>query len=242
MEQQLQAVTGECAADGVWFSPAFADASRLSSISTCAPARPELRVTEHPQPSSVGIDPRELEQYRGRLTQFATRLLRNQAEAEDAVQETLLAALQSEARFSGRSSLKTWLFGILKHKIADVFRLRSREQPLDIDYDLGVLDHPAALFTAHGEWRTSPSHWADPEAALTQSRFLEVLEECIDSLPKNAAQVFTMRDVLGMDTREICQAVGITENNCHVILHRTRLTLRSLLERLWFQQDLPPLH
>ncbi len=239
MRQQVQAATGAFAAHGVWLSPTFADAKRPRSMTTCALPGPEPRLAEASTSSPVTIDPGELEQHRVKLTQFATRLLGNRAAAEDAVQETLLAALQSQARFGGRSSLKTWLFGILKHKIADVFRVQSRERPLHLESDLGLLEDPTAMFTDDGEWRKPPSHWDDPEAALTQRRFFEVLERCIDSLPKNAAQVFTMREVLDMDVKEICKSVGITENNCYVILHRARLTLRTLLEKSWFQENAP---
>ena len=181
------------------------------------------------------IDPRELEQHRSQLMRYAQWLLGSRAAAEDAVQDTLLAALQAPANFAGRSSVRTWLFGILKHKVADTFRRQSRELPLDDEDDDGTTE-PRAFFTDDGQWKEPPSDWGDPEQALSQRRFFEVLERCIDRLPKNAARVFTMREVLGMETPEICAAVGITPNNCFVMLHRARTTLRTLLEQDWFQQ------
>lgn len=185
------------------------------------------------------IDPGELEQHRAQLMRYALWLLGSRAAAEDAVQDTLLAALQAPANFAGRSSIRTWLFGILKHKIADTFRRQSRELPLEDDDDDGA-NEPRALFTEDGQWREPPSDWGDPEAALSQRRFFDVLERCIDRLPKNAARVFTMREILGMETPEICAAVGITANNCFVMLHRARTTLRTLLEQDWF--DPRPAH
>jgi len=186
------------------------------------------RVYEH-------IDARELEQHRTALTRYAVWLLGNRAAAEDAVQETMLAALQAPASFSGRSSMRTWLFGILKHKVADTFRRQAREQPLEDDSDESI-GEVRTLFTEDGQWREPPSDWGDPEATLNQRRFFEVLESCIERLPKNAARVFTMREIMGMETDEICKVVGITPNNCFVMLHRARMSLRGLLEQDWFGQ------
>src|SRR5687767_4183065 len=182
------------------------------------------------------IDMRCLAQYRAPLLRFATLMLRNQAEAEDVVQDTLLAALQS-ATFAGRSSVKTWLVGILKHKINDAFRRGSRYVPLQDADDVESLDDTNLQFTDDGHWRRSPSHWSDPEAALSQRKFFELLERCIGSLPKNTAQVFIMREVMGMETEQICEAVGITRSNCFVMLHRARTKLRAQLEQLWFGGD-----
>jgi RNA polymerase sigma-70 factor (ECF subfamily) len=123
------------------------------------------------------IDPRELEQHRSQLMRYALWLLGSRAAAEDAVQDTLLAALQAPAHFAGRSSVRTWLFGILKHKVADTFRRQSRELPLDDEGDDGTIE-PRALFTEDGQWKAPPSDWGDPEQALGQRRFFEVLERC----------------------------------------------------------------
>lgn len=184
------------------------------------------------------IDPHQIEPHRRQLTAFAMRLLRDRAAAEDAVQETMLAALASPDGFAGRSSLKTWLFGVLKHKITDTFRRQSREQPLEHDAEPEDFDR---LFSEDGHWREPPCHWGDPEAALMQHDFLELLQRCIDTLPKNTARVFMMREVMGMELSEICAAVGITPNNCAVMLHRARMTLRARLEQRWFRGESMPL-
>ncbi len=190
------------------------------------------------EPGPLALDPHALEQFRAPLTRYATWLLGSTATAEDAVQDTLLAALQSPQGFAGRSSLKTWLFGILKHKIADSFRRQSREVPLPDDSATEATD-PAVLYLDNGHWREPPSNWGDPEAALSQRKFFEVLERCIERLPKNTARVFTMRELMGMETDEICAAVGITTSNCFVMLHRARSTLRGYLEQEWFGVQAP---
>lgn len=184
-----------------------------------------------------GIDTLRLEQYRAPLLRFATLMLRNRAEAEDAVQDTLLAALQSAQSFSSRSSVKTWLVGILKHKINDAFRRASRQVLLEDADEIETLGDASSQFTTDGNWRQAPSHWNDPEAALSQRKFFELLERCIAGLPRNTAQVFVMREVMGMETEQICAAIGITPNNCFVMLHRARIKLRAQLEQQWFGGD-----
>jgi RNA polymerase sigma-70 factor (ECF subfamily) len=205
-------------------NPGLSDAvARGSAASMALPAATEET-----------FDPRLLEPLRPSLTRYARWLLGNDAAAEDAVQETMLAALQSPESFAGRSKAKTWLFGILKHKVADTFRRQGREQPLPDDSDDDPRTDGSGLFMENGHWREPPSNWGDPEAAFSQARFFEVLESCIEELPKNTARVFTLRELMGMETDEICEAVGITPGNCFVILHRARTMLRGLLEQRWF--------
>jgi RNA polymerase sigma-70 factor (ECF subfamily) len=178
--------------------------------------------------AGAGFEPSELEQHRTQLTRYAQRFLGNQDVAQDAVQDTLLAALQAPLKFEQRSAMRTWLFGILKHKIMDAFRRQSREVPLQDDgKDESDIDMASR---ADPHWHKAPSRLGDPEQALNQKRFLEVLELCMERLPANTARVFRMREVMGMNTKEICAACGITQNNCLVILHRARNTLRTLLE------------
>ncbi len=169
------------------------------------------------------------EPHRASLTRFARCVLGNEAEAEDAVQETLLAALHTPRAFAGRSSMRTWLHGILKHKIADALRRQAREVHLD-DSDDDAIDR---LFTADGHWRRPPSLPQDPEASLSQRQFLDALEACIASLPRNTARVFTLREVMGLDIAEISRSLGISENHCSVMLFRARLKLRAMLEQHW---------
>jgi RNA polymerase sigma-70 factor, ECF subfamily len=187
--------------------------------------------------ASPQIDLLELETHRQILYRYALRQLRNEDYAQDCVQDTLLAALQSSQHFGGNSSVRTWLVGILKHKIIDHFRRAAREQPLDLDEEDMSLEDLDGLFKEDGHFMTPPLHWANPEQALSQRRFLEVLEHCMDELPKAAAQAFAMREVMGLDTDEICSNLVITPNNCWVLLYRARMALRSCLEQCWFLKE-----
>jgi RNA polymerase sigma-70 factor (TIGR02943 family) len=184
--------------------------------------------------TSQRLHPIDLESYRPGLTRYALRMLRNAADAQDAVQDTLAAAVTAPDAFAGRSSPKTWLYGILKHKIIDTFRRQARETVL-ADLSGGESQGDIeALFAPDGRWREPPAHWGSPEVMLQQRDFLEVLEACIACLPERAAKVFTMREVMELEVDEICGVLGISANHCFVMLHRARLKLRALLEERWF--------
>jgi RNA polymerase sigma-70 factor (ECF subfamily) len=162
--------------------------------------------------------------------------LRDTAAAEDAVQETLLAALAGEANFAGRSNLRTWLTGILKHKIVDTIRRQSREQPVsefDAQYEAAGFD---AQFDRRGHWEEPPDAWEQPEGALGQKQFLAALEACLRALPERTARVFMMREHLGLETPEICKELEITATHCWVMLHRARMSLRLCLGKNWFEK------
>jgi RNA polymerase sigma-70 factor (TIGR02943 family) len=195
---------------------------------------PTCPASQRPESNRSRLSPAEFESVRAALMRFAKRALRNAADAEDVVQETLEAAIASPDAFGGRSSRMTWLLAILKHKVVDVYRRQARETPLDEALDIDGLDDSDALFTPDGHWRESPASWGNPEAALSQSEFLQVLEGCIACLPARMARAFTMREVLELEVGEICAALGISENHCFVMLHRARMRLRLLLEQHWF--------
>jgi RNA polymerase sigma-70 factor (ECF subfamily) len=171
---------------------------------------------------------------RPRLMRFARLQLRDDAAAEDAVQETLLAAVQNAARFEGAAAVATWLFAILKNKLIDEFRRRARQPVVACDDDQALDDALDAQFDARGHWATPPSAWSDPQASLEQKRFWEVFEICIAGLPERSARVFGMRELMGLETEEICKQLGISSSNCWVLLHRARMGLRDCLSRRWF--------
>ncbi len=175
----------------------------------------------------------DLEQLRPYLLRYALLQLRDRESAEDVVQETLLAVLEGRARFEGKSTAKTWLTGILKHKIIDVMRRRAREQPLVAEDDGSEAEAADALFRADGHWRQAPSDWGSPARALEDKRFREAFELCAKAMPARNARVFIMREVLDMSTEEICKELGITPTNLWVILHRARLSLRECIEIKW---------
>ncbi|HYC49303.1 MAG TPA: sigma-70 family RNA polymerase sigma factor [Burkholderiales bacterium] len=181
------------------------------------------------------LDGARFEEYRSYLLRYALLQLRDPTAAEDAVQETLLAALQSD--FAGRSSVKTWLTGILKHKIIDHVRRQSREQPLDDgerreDAEADIADE---FFAEDGHWREFPSDWNAPDRSFEAKAFWMVFEACVDSMPARAGRVFVMREVMELSTEEICKELGITATNCWVLLHRARLAMRECLEMKWFK-------
>ena len=187
-----------------------------------------------PSESATQVKSHELEGHRSSLFKFAMMQLRNEAQAEDVVQETMLAAMQGAGSFSGNSSVRTWLTGILKHKILDQIRKSSRERTSDVAYDENSSDGFDALFDERGAHAEKPAEWGNPEAALSQKKFFEVLERCMEGLPKNTARVFAMREVMGLDTEEICKETGISATNCGVLLYRARTALRLCLDQRWF--------
>jgi RNA polymerase sigma-70 factor, ECF subfamily len=174
-----------------------------------------------------------LESERPYLVRYASLQLRDAHTAEDAVQETLLAALAGEASFAGRSNLRTWLTGILKHKIVDVIRRAAREAPLAGDDEPADFD---ALFDASGHWVEPPAAWPDPDASLEQKRFFAALEECLRRLPQKIARAFMLREHLGLETPEICKELAVTPTHCWVLLYRARMSLRECLEKDWFRK------
>ncbi|MEJ2453578.1 MAG: sigma-70 family RNA polymerase sigma factor [Candidatus Thiodiazotropha sp.] len=173
------------------------------------------------------------------LVRFAILQLRDPSQAEDAVQETLIAAMQAIEQFQGRSSLKTWVFSILKRKIIDTMRARRRELAVSNMSSTGDDEREFDdLFNRRGFWATEhkPHRWTEPEDSLEQQQFWRIFELCLDHLPARTAQVFSMRELLGLDTDEICKELEITSSNCWVILHRARMGLRLCLEKQWFTQ------
>ena len=177
----------------------------------------------------------ELDRHRRYLLRMAHLQLRDADLAEDVVQETIVAALGAREGFSQRSSVRTWLTGILKHKIVDAIRQRQRQPvfmaTLDEETDLDEFD---PLFKDNGAWEAPPARWGDPENALSRQEFMGVMELCLEKLPPNTARAFMMREVMEFETHEICKELAITANNLWVILYRARMALRQCLEQNWF--------
>ena len=172
--------------------------------------------------------------HRAYLLRVAVLQLRDADLAEDVVQDTLVAALQGEAGFSGRSSLKTWLTGILKHKIVDAIRKKTREPAMSTLDEESQIDDFDALFDERGHWESPPSDWGNPEAQLGRQQFFDIVEFCLEKLPPNTARVFMMREVMELEGGEICKELSITSTNLWVILYRARVALRQCLEQHWF--------
>jgi RNA polymerase sigma-70 factor (ECF subfamily) len=170
-----------------------------------------------------------VEEERPYLLRYASLQLRDRHAAEDCVQETLVAALAGEASFGGRSNLRTWLTGILKHKIVDAIRRKSRDPeplPETAEFD--------ALFDETGHWGEPPTAW--PENSLEQKQFFAVLEKCLAGLPAKTAQAFMMREHMGFETDEICKELAVTPTHCWVLLYRARMALKECLQTNWFRK------
>ena len=167
------------------------------------------------------------------LYRFALTRLRNPHQAEDAVQETMLAAIKSPS-FEGESSPRTWLTGILKHKIIDLQRKQFREQPISdlMDFDASETSMDD-FFDETGHWLDKPQTLEMPDNALEQKQFLAVLSACMDKLPAKLAIIFSMRDVHEIENANICKELDITTTNAWVMLYRARMGLRKCLELNW---------
>ena len=175
-------------------------------------------------------------QYGDYLFRYAMLRLRDRSAAEDLVQETFLAALTVRGSFSGNSSESTWLVGILKHKISDHFRRQAREAPL-VDNDLREHPDPSS-FDGSGHWTSGPTDWGgNPADLYREKKFLDQFAECLSGLSPNLANAFTLREIEGADTGEICKVLNVTETNLWVILHRARMLLRRCLETRWFERS-----
>lgn len=173
--------------------------------------------------------------HRAYLLRFARLQLRNETWAEDAVSETMLAALTKPQSFANRSQLKTWLVGILKHKVIDALRHHSREVcgfDSSDDEEADPLDYLG--FKADGHFAQAPADWGNPEQQVSSRQFFEVLDACTSKLPASQGRLFLMREWLELSSEEICKELGLTPTNLYVQLHRARLRLRECLELNWF--------
>lgn len=173
------------------------------------------------------------------LMWFACLQLRDNDLAEDAVQEALAAALAAKTSFEYRSSFRTWVFSILKNKIIDLLRNpwnSRRIQPAQTE--LGTDDFDSLFSVTNGHWNANdrPSAWGDPEHQLENKQFWQVLQGCMERLPTATAQVFMLREVFGLEVKEICKKLSISSSNCSVMLYRSRMALRLCLQSRWFQE------
>jgi len=186
------------------------------------------------------MDPNQLsdpenwvDQHGDYLFGYALLRLRDPRTAEDMVQETFLAALQARDNFAGRSSERTWLVGILKHKILNHLCRNSRERPIsDVE---SPVDRMEEFFDDRGRLKATATEWAtDPSRVFEQKEFWEVLQRCLSRLPVRLSEAFLLREMDELSSEEICNVLNVSVTNLRVMLHRARLRLRLCLELNWF--------
>ena len=185
------------------------------------------------QNKTVNEEHQKIEEWVDRYTEilylYAVMRVSRPELAEDLVQETFLAAIQGWQNFSGRSSEKTWLIGILRHKISDHFRkIGVRTEKEDKAWQ-------TEYFNRHQTWKDKMLNWnEDPESLAENGEFWRVLLKCLKGLSTAMSQVFVLRELEGINADEICNRLEISETNLWVRLHRARLQLRRCLQVNWF--------
>lgn len=170
------------------------------------------------------------------LYRYAMSRLGDRPTAEDLVQDTLVTAVSKAPDFEGRSSVRTWLIGILRHKLLEHFRWNKRhpqDQPAPEDSDSNPPADP--WFTAGGVWRTDPNQgldWLehDPDQALQRSELRAFLRLCIEHLPARLRQVFVLRELEALTPEDVSESAGIARNSLAVFLYRARQALRACLQ------------
>jgi RNA polymerase sigma-70 factor (ECF subfamily) len=170
------------------------------------------------------------------LYRYALVRVKDPNVAEDLVQDTLISALEGLDAFSGSSSVRTWLVGILKHKILDHFRKGTREIA---SADLSTLagETEDETFNSWEQWRRAPSAWPEtPDNLLENKEFWLVFVRCLEGLPESFRRAFALREMDGLKTEEVCKILGVTATNLWVMLHRARTKLRNCLDDNWFRE------
>lgn len=173
--------------------------------------------------------------HRSFLLRLATLQLGSTADADDVVQDTFAAAIAGQSAFSGRVPVRAWLVGILRNKIVDAIRCRARyvpmEQAEDCEPDGAEFD---GMFSEDDTWRPeSVAGGLCPESAMVRQQLLELVELCMEKLPRNTARVFLMREFLEFEFGEIAAELSLSEGNLRVLLYRARMRLRECVSRGW---------
>jgi RNA polymerase sigma-70 factor (ECF subfamily) len=172
------------------------------------------------------------EEYHDSLFKYALTRLRDADLAEEKIQETFLAALKSRKNFQGLASEKTWLISILKRKICDHFRRISRDKQFNVTSPVECLRYDAL---DSKRMLAERSHtWAyDPSMVYEQKEFLKIIKHALSELPNRLAQVFILREVIELNSEEICEFMGINVGNLYVMMHRARKRLRQNIQLKW---------
>ena len=187
--------------------------------------------------AAAATDPeRWVDEHGDVLYRYALERVRKPDVAQDLVQETFFAAMRGYEKFAGQSSVRSWLCGILKHKLCDYYRKRGRETSFtDLEF---LADECAEKFVPEGYWVhvNGPREWK-PEAdeVMHRDEFWKVMRDCLAKLPERVATVFMMREMHEVGSKEICATVSISDSNLWVMLYRARMALRECLAINWFE-------
>lgn len=176
-----------------------------------------------------------LDEHGDALFKYAFMRVRNEATAEDLVQETLLAAIQALKTYQGQSSERTWLIGILKHKTIDYFRKATREIQFEDDAQINELVD-AQPYDERGQLNIEIKNWSQPEKALEQDEFWRAIYSCVDKMPQRFATIFLLREVDGFDTEELCKTMDMSQSNLWTTLSRIRKKMQICLDVSWFNK------
>jgi RNA polymerase sigma-70 factor (ECF subfamily) len=204
-------------------------------------AVPEAEPLQPKSDNKQGLDPGKwLDLHGDYLYRYALMRVREAGLAEDLLQETLLAAIGSCDRHAGRSSERTWLVGIMKHKVVDHFRRLARSSQFQLlpEHDDTNYFEDSGPWTGHWRDDQAPLSWAADAGALAESgEFWQTFDHCLAQLPEQMSIAFTLREIDGLSSAEICEILNVTPNNLWVLLHRSRNKLRNLLEVNWFSRQ-----
>lgn len=197
-------------------------------------------VTERSQDTHPLSDELYLERLRCQMLKFATLQLGDESLAEDAVQEALIGALNNAKTFNGNAAVKTWMFAILKNKIADT--LRHKQRWVSASHLSTADEHDELfnkLFDHKGNWYPDqrPRDWGNPEIHFDNEQFWRIFDLCLEDLPPQQAKLFMMREFVDLQTDEICHVTGVSVSNLYVTLHRARLRLAKCLDIKWFNGE-----
>lgn len=176
-----------------------------------------------------------LDEHGDALYKYAFMRVRNEATAEDLVQETLLAAIQAIKTYQGQSSERTWLIGILKHKLMDYFRKAAREIQFEDDEQINELVDKQS-YNERGQLNIEIKNWSQPEKALEQDEFWHTIYSCVDNLPQRFATIFLLREVDGFETDELCKTLDMSPSNLWTTLSRIRKKMQQCLDANWFNR------
>lgn len=200
--------------------------SRETKPGPSAPARSVQAVRA--EADAPACEPeRWLNEHGDALYRFALLHLGRGDRAEDAVQETLLAAIRAPKRVEAADSVRAWLLGILRHKVADQFRLDTRRRREVTEQDDGRIECSGP----------GPDDPLLPAGAAESAELRKALETCIQRLPEQARAAFCLRNISGLGTLEICEILDVNPNHLGVLVHRAKTQLRAWLTEEWHASD-----